>query len=81
VYLSFQFRDDWRCQFLEADLQTPLPKRLDFASSDKVIEMIEHAEGFTDQETRLMVNQGIEMGRAGIFPKLTEERYATLRKR
>ena len=81
VYLSFQDRPGWHCQFLETDLQTPLPKRLHFASSDKVVELIERAGGFTDQETRLMVHQGTEMGRGGIFLKLTEEQYATLRKR
>jgi hypothetical protein len=81
VYLSFQCRKGWHCQFLEADLQTPLPKRLHFASSDKVVELVERAGGFTDQETRLMVNQGIEKGRGGIFLRLTEEQYAKLRKR
>jgi hypothetical protein len=79
VYLSFQCRDGWHYQFLEADLQTPLPKRLHFVSSDKVVELIERAGGFTDQETRLMVNQGIEKGRGGIFLRLSEEQYATLR--
>jgi hypothetical protein len=81
VYLSFQCRDGWQCQFLEADLQTSLPKRLHFASSNKVVELVERAGGFTDQETRLMVNQGIEMGRGGIFLSLTDEQYAKLRKR
>jgi hypothetical protein len=78
VYLSFQDRHGWQCQFLEGALQTPLPKRLHFASSDKVVELIERAGGFTDQETRLMVNQGIGMGRGGIFLKLTEEQYDRL---
>ena len=81
VYLSFQFRDGWRCQFLEADLKTALPKRLQFASPDKLIELVERAGGFTNQDSRLMVNQAIEMGRGGIFLKLTEEQYAKLRKR
>ena len=81
VYLSFQDRHGWHCQFLEADLQTPLPKRLHFASSDKVVELIERGGGFTDQETRLMVNQGIETGRGGLFLQLTEEQYAALKKR
>jgi hypothetical protein len=54
---------------------------LHFTSSDKVVELIERAGGFTDQETRLMVHQGLEMGRGGIFLRLTEEQYATLRKR
>ncbi len=81
VYLSFQCRDGWHCQFLEADLKTALPRKLHFASSDKVVELMERGGGFTDQETRLMVHQGIEMGRGGIFLKLTEEQYAKLRKR
>jgi hypothetical protein len=33
VYLSFQIGDGWQCRLLEADLQTPLPKKLHFASS------------------------------------------------
>lgn len=36
--MSFQFRDGWRCQFLEQDLKTSLPKKLHFSSSDKIIE-------------------------------------------
>ena len=43
-----------------------------------MVELIERAGGFTDQETRLMVNQGIGMGRGGIFLKLTEEQYDRL---
>jgi hypothetical protein len=81
VYLSFQFRDDWHCQFLEEDLKTALPRKLHFASSEKLIELVERGGGFADQDTRLAVSQGIEMGRGGIFLKLTEEQYAKLRKR
>ena len=73
VYMSFMDRQGWQCQFLEADLQTPLPKRLHFASSAKVVDLVERAGGFTDQETRLMLEQGISMGRGGVFLRLTEE--------
>ena len=66
VYLSFQIGDGWQCQFLEADLQTPLPKRLHFVSSSKIVELVERAGGFIDQETRLMVDQGVEMGRGAV---------------
>jgi hypothetical protein len=45
-----------------------------------VEECPERAGGFIDQETRLMVDQGIEMGRGGLFLQLTEEQYAKLRK-
>ena len=81
VYLSFQYRDGWHCQFLEADLKTALPRKLHFASPDKLIELVERGGGFTDQDTRSAVNHGIEIGRGGIFLKLTEEQYAKLRKR
>lgn len=81
VYLSFQCHNGWHCQFLEADLKTALPRKLHFASPDKLIELVERGGGFTDQDTRLAVNHGIEIGRGGIFLKLTEEQYAALRKR
>jgi hypothetical protein len=76
VYLYFQYRDGWQCQFLEPDLKTSLPRKLHFASSDKVIELVERAGGFTDQDTRLMVNQAIATGRGGVFLNLTAEQYA-----
>jgi hypothetical protein len=79
VYMSFMDRHGWQCQFLEADLQTPLPRRLHFASSNKVVELVERAGGFIDQEARLMLEQGISMGRGGVFLNLTEEQYAKLR--
>jgi len=80
VYMYFQFRDGWHCQFLERDLKTPLPRQFNFASSDKVITLIERGGGFIDQETRMMVNQGIEKGRGGVFLRLTDEQYAKLKR-
>ena len=68
VYMSFMDRQGWQRQFLEAGLQTPLPKRLHFASSNKVVDLVERAGGFTDQESRLMLEQGISMGRGGVLP-------------
>jgi hypothetical protein len=79
VYMSFMLRDGWHCQFLEEDLKTSLPRKLHFASSKKIIELVEHAGGFTGNDARMMVNQGIEIGRGGIFLTLTDEQYAALR--
>ena len=78
VYMSFMLRDGWHCQFLEEDAKTSLPRKLHFASSQKIIEL-ERAGGFTDNDARMMVRQGIEMGRGGIFLSLTDEQYAKLR--
>jgi hypothetical protein len=77
--MSFQDRDEWHCQFLEADLRTALQQSLCFKSSDKIIEMVEHGSGFKDQEARLMLDQGIAMGRGGVFLSLTDEQYAKLK--
>jgi hypothetical protein len=43
VYMYFQCRDGWHCQFLKQDLKTPLPRKLHFASADKVIALVERA--------------------------------------
>ena len=78
--MSFQFRNGWHCQFLEADLKTSLPKRLHFASPDKIIELVQRGGGIADQEGRLMLNQAIETGRGGVFLNLTPEQYSKLRR-
>jgi len=79
VYMSFMDRHGWQCQFLEADLKTPLPKRLHFTSPDRIIELVEHGGGLPNQESRLMLEQGIAMGRGGVFLSLTDEQYAKLK--
>jgi hypothetical protein len=79
VYMSSQDRHGWQCQFLEQDLRTPLPRKLCFKSAEKIIELVEHGGGFVDQESRLMLDQGIAMGRGGAFLSLTDEQYATLK--
>jgi len=70
----------WKSQFLEADLKTPLPKRLHFTSPDRIIELVERGGGFPDQESRLMLNQAIAMGRGGVFLSLTDEQYGRLKR-
>jgi len=40
VYMSFMDRNGWQVQFLESDLKTPLPRKLHFASADKIIELV-----------------------------------------
>ena len=79
VYLSFQCRYGWHCQFLEQDLKTPLPRKLHFASSDKVVELVERGGGLSNLESRQALDQAIEIGRGGVFLNLTEEQYARLK--
>jgi hypothetical protein len=43
-------------EFLEQDLKTPLPCRLHFKSSDRVIELVERGCGIRDQVICLMLD-------------------------
>jgi hypothetical protein len=79
VYLSFQCRYGWHCQFLEQDLKTPLPRKLHFASPDKVVELVERGGGLSNLESRQALDQAIGIGRGGVFLNLTEEQYARLK--
>ena len=81
VYMYFQCRERWHCQFTEADLKTPLPKKLYFTSAKKVVELAERGGGLPDQESRVMLNQAVESGRGGVFLKLTAEQYEQLKRR
>jgi hypothetical protein len=41
---------------------------------------LQRGGGFPDQESRMMLNQGIEIGRGGVFLSLTEEQYSKLKR-
>ena len=79
VYMSFQCRNGWHCQFLEQDLKTPLPRKLHFASPGSVVELVERGGGLSNLESRQALDQAIEIGRGGVFLNLTEEQYAKLK--
>ena len=51
VYMSFMQSNGWFCQFLEEDLKTPLPRKLTFVSSDKIIELAERAGALRNLES------------------------------
>jgi hypothetical protein len=78
VYMSFMDRQGWQVQFLEADLKTPLPRKLHFTSSDKIIELVERGNGLPNLESRQALDSAIEMGRGGVFLSLTDAQYAKL---
>jgi hypothetical protein len=71
VYMYFQERNGWNCQFMEVDLRISLPLKLHFTSADKVTKLIERGGGITDQESLQMLDQAITTGRGGIFLRLT----------
>jgi hypothetical protein len=80
VYMSFMRSHGWYCQFLEDDLRTSLPRKSNFATSEKVIELIEWGGGFTGSESRNAVAHAINTGRGGVYLSLTDEQYAALKR-
>jgi hypothetical protein len=78
--MYFMSRDGgWFCQFLEADLKTSLPKKLTFAHADKIRELARRGEA-CDLESKQALEHAIEVGRGGIYLRLTPEQYAKLRR-
>ena len=80
VYMTFFLRSDWQVQFLEADLKTPLPRKLTFNDPEKIKELARRGEAWGDSESRQMLEHGIENGRGGCYLRLTPEQYARLRR-
>jgi hypothetical protein len=74
-------RQAWYVQFLEADLKTSLPCKLNLDDPAKIIEMAERGGGVPNLEAGQMLRYGIEMGRGGVWLSLTDEQYAKLKTR
>jgi hypothetical protein len=80
VYMSFFLSRGWYCQFLEMDLKTSLPKKLTFASADKVRELAELGGAITDLEDRRMFECAIINGRGEVNLNLTQAQYQRLKR-
>ncbi|MDP9050747.1 MAG: hypothetical protein M3O31_08510 [Acidobacteriota bacterium] len=76
--MSFMKSHGWYCQFLEEDLKTPLPRKLSFASADKILELAERAGALRNLECHQALQHGIEVGRGGVFLVLTDDQYRKL---
>jgi hypothetical protein len=81
VYMTFFLRKGWQVQFFEADLKTPLPMKLTFTDAEKIRELARRGEAWGDLESRQMLEHTIEMGRGGVYLRLTPEQYAKLRQK
>lgn len=79
VYMSFALRESWQCEFTEVDSRTPLPRKLTFATADKVREMAERGGALSNLESRQMLEFGIQAGRGGVTLKLTADQLARLK--
>jgi hypothetical protein len=77
--MYFMQREGWYCQFMEADLKTSLPRKLNLDDPEKLIEMAERGGGLPSLEAVQMMRYGIGMGRGGVWLSLTEQQYRKLK--
>jgi hypothetical protein len=82
VYMYFFKRGGWQVQFLEADLKTPLPRKLTFTDPEKIRELARRGDGeaWGTSQSRQILEHAIETGRGGVYLRLTPEHYARLRR-
>jgi hypothetical protein len=78
--MHFMLQDGWLCQFLEEDLQTPLPRKVRFEDPAKIIEMAEKGGAAMLLEGRQALDFGIAQGRGSVWLSLTPEQYQKLKK-
>jgi hypothetical protein len=78
VLMHFMLRVGWRCQFLEEDLKTPLPRELTFRGPAKLFELAVRGGCLMNLEDRQAIEHGIEIGRGSIWLRLTAEQYSKL---
>ena len=69
----------WMCQFLEADVRTPLRKKLIFQDPQKIVEMAKKGGADFMSEDRQALEYGINLGRGSLWLNLTEEQYRKLK--
>ena len=67
------------CQFLEEDLKTPLPGRLQFKSAEKIRTIVDKVGNFANLQDRQALDYGLEIGRGGVWLQLNEEQYMRLK--
>ena len=79
--MTFARREGWYCQFLERDLKTPLPQKLNLADAGKIYELAERGNYSMNFEGCHAIDHAIEMGRGGIWLELTGDQYAKLKQR
>ena len=77
--MSFVSRSEgWYCQFLEADLKTPLKRTFTFKSERKIFEMAQRGGADATLAGRQALEVGIGNGRGGVWLNLGREQYAKL---
>ena len=65
--MYFSFRRGRQVQFLEADLKTPLPRKVTFADADKIRELARRGEAWGTSESRQMLEHAMRKAAVECF--------------
>jgi hypothetical protein len=81
IYMHFMRRDSWHCQFVEADLKTPLPRKVTLDDPRKIIEMAKRGGAPMKLQDIQALEYAIQTGRGSVILELTDEQYQKLKLR
>ena len=76
----FELRQQWHVSFVEAGLETELPRKLTFRSPGKILELARKGEAWGTLENRQAIERAIAAGGGGCYLRLSPEQYAKLRR-
>jgi hypothetical protein len=65
--MYFFSRQGWQVQFLEADLKTPLPRRLTLTNPDKIRELARRGEAWGTSEAMQMLEHAMRLAVEGFI--------------
>lgn len=80
IYLYFQLRNGWQCQFLLPDLKTTAAPAITFADPAKIIEMAERGGALRDLASKQALDYALNMGRGSVWLWLSDDQYAKLKR-
>jgi hypothetical protein len=72
VYMHFMQMNGWYCQFLEEDLRTQLPCKLNLDDPAKIMELARRGGAPMKLEDKQAIEYGIENGRGSVWLNLTQ---------
>jgi hypothetical protein len=78
VYMHFMLMNGGYCQFLEEDLKTPLPCKLNLDDPSKIMELARRGGAPMKLEDKQAIEYGIETRRGSVWLNLTQEQYQKL---
>ncbi len=73
IYMHFMLANGWYCQFLEADLKTPLPKKLTVKTPEDIRGMIDRVGSSMTPEERQGFEYAIATGRGSVWLMLSDD--------